>query len=63
MEGALLLSSPALPLQVLDGHENTLDASREAEGGPAKQSTLDSFLKRCHGAPGGLSPSSKMPRN
>ncbi|XP_078445437.1 chromatin remodeling factor18 isoform X2 [Wolffia australiana] len=36
--------------QMLDGHEDRLDATRKEDGSPGKQSTLDGFLKRCHGA-------------
>ncbi|XP_058000812.1 uncharacterized protein LOC110669090 isoform X2 [Hevea brasiliensis] len=36
--------------QMLDGHENTLEVSASQErSSPAKQKTLDSFLKRCSG--------------
>ncbi|XP_077217696.1 chromatin remodeling factor18 [Tasmannia lanceolata] len=35
--------------QMLDGHENTLEVSVSQTRSPAKQVTLDSFLKRCHG--------------
>lgn len=35
--------------QMLDGHENVLEVSAsQLKSSPAKQKTLDSFLKRCN---------------
>uniref|UniRef100_A0A1D1Y6V2 Zinc finger Ran-binding domain-containing protein 3 n=2 Tax=Anthurium amnicola TaxID=1678845 RepID=A0A1D1Y6V2_9ARAE len=48
--------------QMLDGHENTLEVSAKPSSSPAKQRTLDSFLKRCHGDTNG-EPCLKIPRN
>ncbi|URD89810.1 SNF2 family N-terminal domain containing protein [Musa troglodytarum] len=37
--------------QMLDGEENTLEvSSSQTSKSPQKQATLDSFIKRCHGA-------------
>lgn len=34
--------------QMLDGHENSLEVTSQSRSSPAKQKTLDSFIKRCN---------------
>ncbi|XP_038702118.1 SWI/SNF-related matrix-associated actin-dependent regulator of chromatin subfamily A-like protein 1 isoform X2 [Tripterygium wilfordii] len=50
--------------QMLDGHENTLEVSAsQSRSSPAKQKTLDCFLKRCKTEDSEHQPSPKCPRH